>query len=116
MAHSRAPIPDDSSTDEEVPQYLKTTQEEIEGTIPPSTIADAICRATATAQGNPTVERGLPTAPRRKKHTKAKNPLRSTAVQTEGTLQSTHLSPIQKPTEKPQSSVRQDNDAKPKDN
>ena len=53
-----APLPDDSSEDEEISEQLKTTEAERRGTIPRSPYADAIALLAQRAQTNPTVPRG----------------------------------------------------------
>ena len=50
-------LPDDSSSDEEIPEKLKTTPEERAGTIPGSAHATAAALAGQRAQANPVVPR-----------------------------------------------------------
>ena len=88
-------IPDsDTSDDDPIPDYLKTTPEEREGTVPYSPQADAAAYATGTAQGNPTVPRGIPRRQRRK----PKVPTTTVAVQT-NTITTPPVSPIKKESE-----------------
>ena len=85
-------IPDSDTSDEEpVPQYLRTTPEECEGTVPFSPQADAAAYTTGTAQGNPTVPRSLP----RRQRQKPKVPTATVAVQTH-TITTPPVSPIKK--------------------
>ena len=100
MAESRKAkrnIPDDTSSDEEVPHRLQTTEEEREGTIPGSAIATCVALAAATAQGNPVVPRGLP-KPRyeTRRRRKPDNPTTETAVQTESKVKTPPVSPVTK--------------------
>ena len=85
------PIPDSSSDDEIVPQYLKTTEEEIAGTVPYSPQADAAAFACGTVQANPTVPRGLPRRVKRK----TKVSTATASVQTETTTSTPPVSPVQ---------------------
>ena len=85
-------IPDSDTSDEEpIPNYLKTTPEEREGTVPYSPQADAAAYATGTAQGNPTPPRGLP----RRQKRKPKVPTATVAVQTTA-VTTPPVSPIKK--------------------
>ena len=51
---------DDTSSDEEICDSLKTTWEEKQGTIPESPQATAVARSFSSAEANPVVERGSP--------------------------------------------------------
>ena len=51
---------DDTSSDEEISDSLKTTWEEKQGTIPESPQATAVARSFSSAEANSVVERGSP--------------------------------------------------------
>ena len=75
------PLPDDSSSDEDIErQRLCLTEEEKRGTIPGSTVATAMALATARAQANPTVERSKP---RKVKKRKPAEQVQQAATQTD---------------------------------
>ena len=74
---------DMSSKEETVNPELRTTEEERSGTIPGSVQATAMALMCSCAQGNPTVERGMPIKRHKKKN---KNP-QSKATQTKNQQQ-----------------------------
>lgn len=84
----KANIPDDSSSDEEVPSRLKTTPEEKDNTIPGSAQATCSALAQQSAQSNPTVPRGLP------RRRNGKKTMVTQSQQTETTLRTPPVSPI----------------------
>ena len=76
MAEKASPLypslPDDSSSDEEIPNLLKTTIEErCYGTIPGLDRATIAALAHSRPQANPVIPRGKPSAKKRKKTTKS---------------------------------------------
>ena len=72
-------ISDSDTSDEEPPELITlVTQEEKEGTIPRSDIADYVAKISTVPQGNPTPPRGIPRLSKRKKNVSQK----SASVQT----------------------------------
>lgn len=97
MVHSNKrpqKLPDNTSSDEEVPtRYLTTEEREV--TIPGSAHAMCIALSTSLAQGNPVVPCGF-LKPKYKtcQRRKPQNPTMETAVQTEQKVKSPPLSPV----------------------